>query len=306
METMKINQYGDQIPVAISFVSNNIREVILIDHTKFVYLENGELDMACIEELVIEMFVKFLNLLKQYDKTSFTILVHNLGGFDGLYLFKYLTKVLSFEVDALIDNNNKFIQITYKKIKFIDSYRMFPIKLDDLAKVFNVPGKTSQYNNKFNDFSLFKDHILLEVFKEYSLQDSISLYQTILAAQSEYFYNYSFDILNSLSASSLAFKIYRQNYLAIDIPLLKPNIEKIIRKSYYGGATDAYKVRLFNGKYYDVNSLYPYAMLKDVPIKFLLRVQVPGECTLSLDELNDFFGFVEVEVECPITVTKPM
>ena len=124
------------------------------------------------------MFVKFLNLLKQYDKTSFTILVHNWplslsfflfplsfrtwtwrGGFDGLYLFKYLTKVLSFEVDALIDNNNKFIQITYKKIKFIDSYRMFPIKLDDLAKVFNVPGKTSQYNNKFNDFSLFKDHI---------------------------------------------------------------------------------------------------------------------------------------------------
>ena len=48
METMKINQYGDQIPVLISFVSNNIREVILIDHTKFVYLENGELDMACI------------------------------------------------------------------------------------------------------------------------------------------------------------------------------------------------------------------------------------------------------------------
>ena len=48
METMKINQYGDQIPVLISFVGNNIREVILIDHTKFVYLENGELDMACI------------------------------------------------------------------------------------------------------------------------------------------------------------------------------------------------------------------------------------------------------------------
>ena len=44
-------------------------------------------------------------------------------------------------------------------------------------------------------------------------------------------------------------------------------------------------------------------MLKDVPIKFLLR---PGEYTLSLDDLNDFFGFLEVEVECPINVTKPM
>ena len=134
METMKINQYGDQIPVLISFVSNNIREVILIDHTKFVYLEYGELDMACVEELVIEMFIKLLNLLKQYENISFTILVHNLGGFDGLYLFKYLTKVLGFEVDALIDNNNKFIQITQIKIKWIDSYRLFPIKLDDLLK----------------------------------------------------------------------------------------------------------------------------------------------------------------------------
>ena len=41
-------------------------------------------------------------------------------------------------------------------------------------------------------------------------------------------------------------------------------------------------------------------------LNFLLRVQVPGECPLTITELKDFFGFLEVEVECPTTVTKPM
>lgn len=116
----------------------------------------------------------------------------------------------------------------------------------------------------------------------------------------EYFVNYSFDILKALSASSLAFKIFRQNYLNIDIPLLKSNIEKDIRKSYYGGATDYYKVKLTEGKYYDVNSLYPTVMLKDVPITFL------GESVIDISELSTFFGFLEVEVYCPVSVTKPM
>ena len=300
IETMQLNKLGDQVPVAISFVSNEVKELILIDYAKLVYLNNGELDINSVDKLVLDMFSKFLDLLKKYNKSSITILVHNLGGFDGLFLFKYLTKILGSEVNTLIDSNNKFIQISYNKIKFIDSYRMFPVKLDALAKLFNVEGKTSTYNSKFNDFSLFKNNTLLNTFKEYSLQDSVCLYQAILSAQMEYFVNYSFDILNALSASSLAFKIFRQNYLNIDIPLLKSNIEKDIRKSYYGGATDYYKVKLTEGKYYDVNSLYPTVMLKDVPITFL------GESIIDISELTNFFGFVEVEVYCPSTVVKPM
>ena len=209
IETMQLNKLGDQVPVAISFVSNEVKELILIDYAKLTYLDNGDLNVKVLDDLVIEMFTKFLDLLKKYNKSSITILVHNLGGFDGLFLFKYLTKILGPEVNTLIDSNNKFIQISYNKIKFIDSYRMFPVKLDALAKLFNVEGKTSTYNSKFNDFSLFKNNTLLNTFKEYSLQDSVCLYQAILSAQMEYFVNYSFDILNALSASSLAFKIFR-------------------------------------------------------------------------------------------------
>ena len=33
-----------------------------------------------------------------------------------------------------------------------------------------------------------------------------------------------------------------------------------VRKSYFGGATDYYRGHGYNLKYYDVNSLYPFAM----------------------------------------------
>ena len=37
--------------------------------------------------------------------------------------------------------------------------------------------------------------------------------------------------------------------------------DRFIRGSYYGGAVDYYKAYGENLHYYDVNSLYPYAML---------------------------------------------
>lgn len=39
-----------------------------------------------------------------------------------------------------------------------------------------------------------------------------------------------------------------------------------IRDSYYGGSTDFYLRYVKNAYYYDVNSLYPYAMLQDMPL----------------------------------------
>ena len=90
IETMQLNKLGDQVPVAISFVSNEVKELILIDYAKLTYLDNGDLNVKVLDDLVIEMFTKFLDLLKKYNKSSITILVHNLGGFDGLFLFKYL------------------------------------------------------------------------------------------------------------------------------------------------------------------------------------------------------------------------
>ena len=145
-------------------------------------------------------------------KKSYSILVHNLGSFDGIFIFKYLTRLAknaSFE--TLIDGSNDFIKITVTlskgvyKINFIDSCRIFPIGLDKLCKTYGVEGKTQKYDiSKFNNFNLFKDLDLLTLFKEYSIQDSKALAEALLVAQSNIFLDYSIDITDCLSASNLA------------------------------------------------------------------------------------------------------
>ena len=42
-----------------------------------------------------------------------------------------------------------------------------------------IIGKTSKYDSKYNQIDLFKDENLLKQFKEYSLQDSICLFNAL-------------------------------------------------------------------------------------------------------------------------------
>lgn len=97
------------------------------------------------------------------------------------------------------------------------------------------------------------------------MQDSIVLYDSIRSAAIKYHLTYKIDISSVLSTSSLSMKIFRTNFLDKDIPVLKRSQDNYIRKSYIGGAIDHYKLYGKNLYYYDVNSLYPFAMLKPMP-----------------------------------------
>jgi hypothetical protein len=68
--------------------------------------------------------------------------------------------------------------------------------------VFKVKGKLSKYNDKFNTLEVFKNDKLLQEFKDYCLQDSIALYETLLEAQFTYVRNYQVDITTILSTST--------------------------------------------------------------------------------------------------------
>ena len=54
-----------------------------------------------------------------------------------------------------------------------------------------------------------------------------------------------------------------------------------------GGATDHYKLYGENIYYYDINSLYPYVMLKPVPVDY-----VGYHADLSAISLKTFFGYI--------------
>jgi hypothetical protein len=80
-------------------------------------------------------------------------------------------------------------------------------------------------------------------------------------------------------------------------------MDAFIRKGYYGGGTDVYEGYAQLVYYYDVNSLYPFAMLNPMPHKALNQGKI---IDLSNRSLDSFFGFAEVKIFCPLNMAKPV
>nr|YP_010192428.1 hypothetical protein LK379_mgp24 [Amanita sinensis]QZN08165.1 hypothetical protein [Amanita sinensis] len=77
-------------------------------------------------------------------------------------------------------------------------------------------------------------------------------------------------------------------------------LDKLIRLAYIGGSTDYYLKYGENLKHYDVNSLYPKAMCNPMPIK-ILGVKAGNDV-----ELNNVFGFAEVQITTPDQLDIPL
>jgi len=316
IETMEWN--GKQIPIAISlaYYKNNVFTnpdyldtfFVLID--KDLLLEYGE------TLSVKDLWVRFFELFdaKQFNdsfyksKDKLTIFMHNLGSFDGLFLIKglLLNNICDYhKVHSLLDQQKEFIQIETEinniKIVWKDSHRIFPVSLNSLCEVFKVSGKTSKYNLDYNNIDLFNKPDLLEEFKKYSLTDSVALLEALIKAQDIYIKNFSVDIASVLSTSTLSLKIFRTSFLTKDIPCLNNNLDQFIRQSYYGGATDYYQMYGENMNYYDVNSLYPHAMLNPMPFDLIKYYS-----NMTNINLMDVFGFFLADIECPPNIKYPL
>jgi hypothetical protein len=192
-------------------------------------------------------------------------------------------------------------KITKNSIVWKDSYRIFPVSLNELCKVFNVEGKLSTYKLDYNNLDLFNKPALLNEFIKYSKQDSIALYKALLQAQEIYILNHGVDITSIVSTSTLSLKIYRMNFQdkKTNIPVLNGSIDSFIRKSYFGGATDYYKSFSSLLHYYDINSLYPYAMSNPMPHNIVKYYN-----SMSNINLKDFFGFILCEIS--VNIERPI
>ena len=105
--------------------------------------------------------------------------------------------------------------------------------------------------------------------------------------------------MESITISGLAMKILLNKYYNNNIPFIKkPSIYKDIKKGYYGAITEVYKPYGENLYHYDVNSLYPFVALQDMPgldcnklTYFNLEYQY---C-----DLKDLFGFFYCTITAP-------
>ena len=149
IETMGL--IGQEIPVSISIKTANNLKLFIIDHN----LLKKDVEMA-IKDLWNNLF-EFIGL----NCNKHVIFVHNLGSFDGFFIYKALSnRFKPLEVSCLINSHNKFIQITLElqklKIVFKDSYQILQVSLNDLCSIFSIPGKASIYKQEYHQISLFK------------------------------------------------------------------------------------------------------------------------------------------------------
>lgn len=300
LETIELN--GIQIPISISFSCIFKGEILtifeLIDHN--LLLTNPE-------EAIKALWLNLMNKINNLNLHKCVIFSHNLGSFDGYFIFKGLLELPDINIDkvnSIIDDLHRFvgIDLIWKDTKFIfkDSMRIFPISLQELTNIFEVEGKLFSYKPEFNQISLFENQELLKQFILYSQQDSICLLKALIKAQNIYIKEHQVDIASIWSTSTLSFKIFRQNFLNINLPTLSKYLDSTIRLAYIGGSTDYLLKYGENLKHYDVNSLYPKAMCNPMPIEFL------GEIEGTNVKLEDVFGFAEAKITAPENLDIPL
>lgn len=85
------------------------------------------------------------------------------------------------------------------------------------------------------------------------------------------------------------------------IAILHRTADEFICLAYYGGHSYIYKPYGTNLYYYNVNSLYPYAM-KDCPMSIGVAKWNGNGIRHSLDGL---YGFIEAHIKCPNSIKNP-
>jgi hypothetical protein len=125
--------------------------------------------------------------------------------------------------------------------------------------------------------------------------DIEGLLEAVTKFRDNTFAKYKLNITKFKTLPGLALAIYTSAYipknLISELKMVKGDLERDIRSSYFGGNVDVYINKINNGYYYDLNSQYPRAMLNDMPV---------GDPVLSLEtDLNKIFGFAYGEITAP-------
>lgn len=227
---------------------------------------------------------EFFELLECYDKENLRIWYHNLK-YDGFYLISHLMTKMGFtwvespkqrkdkSFTTLITDQGQYYSITVyflvkghhtKKVTFFDSMKIFPnFSVERIAEGFNLPIRKLEIDYKKYrpvGYKLTQEEI------DY-IRNDVEIMARALKVMFEQGHT-------KMTIASDAMSDYRSRIVGFrkKFPLLPPEVDEDIRKSYRGGFTyvnDKWKGKLVGGGItLDVNSLYPYCLKMPQPYDF--------------------------------------
>lgn len=278
-----------------------------------------------------ELIMRCLDSMISHKYTGYTFYIHNMTHFDIYFIFKillshpekYQNKVTWRDGTIIGIHISKKIKGKTYSISLVDSLNLLKSDLNTLCKTFGTSVSKLKFPYDFVDINKlfykgkkpdiwFYDKITLEDYykipKEnwdlksetlhYLEYDLLSLFEVMRKFSLQIFVDYRCYLTKSLTISSLAMDIFLRRFYDNNIPLIKQkSVYNDIKKSYYGGVTEVFKPYGENLYHYDVNSLYPFVALNDMPG---LECTYTDNINKNIENMGDnMFGFYLCEIVTP-------
>lgn len=204
----------------------------------------------------------------RYDFRFFIPYLHESGKYD-LKFIERSSRIMSMTV---IDRK------TRHTFKFCDSFFLLPASLARLGETFGI-----EYMKQSFDVESCKtiEDWAKPTPQKYLRYDVLGLYEIL-----EKFASWGLNrgVLKA-TLPSQALYIWSTHYLKTKMQTLPPKQEEFIRKTYYGGRVEIFRMYGEDLYYYDFNSLYPTVMLEDMPC---------GSSITTREEHPDLIGFYKI------------
>lgn len=276
--------------------------------------------------------LKFI-LNSNYNTSNVIFYAHNAGKFDALFLIKVLTTQFNIDkISTLKDKNNAifFFEFSYNgyNFKFKDSFKILPFGLHRLLTDFNINVNGLVGKLPFNHSWMNKNRVFysgptpdwltsidlstIYVIKDgifyierycyhYNKIDCVALHKLIYEFYFQLVKDFNIDFSYCITLPQLSMEVFRTIFLKGNkvIRLLSNRHYNFFLDAYKGANVSVYKPYGEKLYAYDVNSLYPYCMLKDMP------VGTPRPYNIE-NGLNSFFGIAYAKVSCPNTLKIPV
>lgn len=265
----------------------------------------------------IQDTIKLYNYVKIYKKKyniNLYIYFHNLSNFDGIFLTNFLIQE-KYKIKDIVFRNNSIYKVSFlitkltnnnkieskKIITFVDSYKILPTSLYNLAISFKLKNTKEDLTSLFIDINNNPKLLSYPTVKtkliKYCIKDTVILDNILYKFRQQLIRDYGIDITWSLSIASLSFNIYRKLFLKdnkIEKQLYNTNKQIFIQSTYLGGMCEIYKPYGKNLYLYDINSSYPNVMFKYEFPSGIGKV-IKREDIKNIN-LENFFGFLSVRI----------